>query len=113
MGGAVRNVGHIVLGDKYAPSSFRLYIGGEEKCTLNVGNAIFNGAIYAPQANLHYIGNTMIRGAVFAKKLTGIGNLMVGYAAPQPPPDSCPEPDPDQEPEPEPDPGEPDPPIVL
>jgi hypothetical protein len=102
-----------MLGDKFAPSSFRLYIGGEEKTTLSVGNAIFNGAIYAPQANLHYIGNTMIRGAVFAKELTGIGNLMVGYAAPQPPPDNCPEPDPDQDPEPEPDPEQPDPPVVL
>ncbi len=117
--GNVRNVGHIVLGDKYAPSSFRLYIGGNEKATINVGNAIFNGAIYAPEANLHYIGNTLIRGALFAKNLTSTGNLMIGYAAPNPQPDSCPEQDPDAEPEPEPqpepeqDPENPDPPIII
>jgi hypothetical protein len=121
--GDVRNIGHIVLGDKYAPSSFRLYIGGSDKATVNVGNAIFNGAIYAPEANLHYIGNTLIRGALFAKKLTGIGNLVIGYASPNPQPDDCPQPDPDSEPEPEPEPeqvpeNEPDPetsdpPIIV
>jgi hypothetical protein len=117
--GNVRNIGHIVLGDREAPSAFRLYIAGNEKATLSVGNAIFNGAIYAPSANLHYIGNTLIRGAVFAKELTGIGNLMIGYASPDAPPDTCPEQDPDAEPEPEPepepeqDPENPEPPIII
>ena len=88
--GAVRNIGHVALGDKFAPSAFRLYIGGEEECAINVGNQIFNGAIYAPKADLRYIGNTKIRGALTAKRVLGIGNLVVGYAAPDAPPTECP-----------------------
>jgi hypothetical protein len=119
----VRTIGHVVLGDKWAPSSFRLYIGGTEECAINVGNQIFNGAIYAPRAPLRYIGNTKIRGAVTAKTLLGIGNLVVGYAAPHQPPDQCEPPEADPDPpgndnppddgdDPPPD-DEEDPPVVL
>lgn len=114
--GAVRNIGHVALGDKWAPSSFRLYIGGEEECSINVGNQIFNGAIYAPKADLRYIGNTKIRGAVTAKSILGIGNLVVGYAAPDAPPEECPPTgdDPPQDPPTADDPpDDDDPPIVL
>jgi hypothetical protein len=117
--GAVRTIGHVALGDKWAPSSFRLYIGGEEECAVNVGNQIFNGAIYAPRADLRYIGNTRIRGAVFARSIHGTGNLVVGYASPDPPPDQCDPPDGGQEPpsgQPPADPpedGEDEPPVVL
>jgi hypothetical protein len=107
--GAVRTIGHVELGDRWAPSSFRLYIGGEEECAVNVGNQIFNGAIYAPRAVLRYIGNTQIRGAVFAKRITGIGNLEVGYAAPEPPPQDCPP----QGEDPPPDDDDGEPPVVL
>jgi hypothetical protein len=87
--GSVNTVGHVTLGDKSAPSSFRLYIGGEGLFELALGKNTFNGSIYAPKANLAYVGDTNIRGAVFARKLTGIGKLVLGYAAPQPPDATC------------------------
>jgi hypothetical protein len=89
--GSVRSIGHLDLGNKWDPSAFRLYIGGGDKATINVGNQIYNGAIYAPNAVVEYIGNTQIRGAITAKRLTGVGNLELGYAAPHCPVD---EPDP-------------------
>ncbi len=115
--GSVKNVGNIELGDKFAPSSFRLYIGGSESCQLSVGNGRFYGAIYAPEAELTYVGNTEIRGAVFARNFTGVGNMTIGYAAPHESPEECdpvevpPNPgDPgDGEPTPDPDPGDGDP----
>lgn len=112
--GAVRTIGHVVLGDKWAPSSFRLYIGGTEEAAINVGNQMFNGAIYAPRAPLRYIGNTNIRGALTARTLLGVGNLVVGYAAPDAPPDQCEPPGAEPEPDAElpPDEAE-DPPVVL
>jgi hypothetical protein len=104
--GSVRTIGHIDLGNKWDPSAFRLYIGGGEKGTINVGNQIFNGAIYAPAADIEYIGNTQIRGALTAKSVIGIGNLEIGYAKPE-----CPSEDPDPTPPPPPSTGEP--PVLL
>lgn len=106
--GAVRTIGHVDLGDRQAPMSFRLYIGGAEDATINVGNQLYNGSIYAPRADVHYIGNTNVRGAIFAKNIKGTGNLVVGHAAPQEPPSDCDPPDsdtPDDEPPPPPDDG--------
>ncbi len=104
--GSVRQIGHLDLGNKWDPSAFRLYIGGGDKGTINVGNQIYNGAIYAPDAEIEYIGNTQIRGAITAKRLTGIGNLEIGYAAPE-----CPVEDPD--PTPPPPPSDAEPPVLL
>ncbi|MBA2540209.1 MAG: hypothetical protein H0V17_11280, partial [Deltaproteobacteria bacterium] len=87
--GSVRTIGHVDLGNKWDPSAFRLYIGGGEKATISIGNQLFNGAIYAPTADIEYIGNTQIRGAITAKSILGIGNLEIGYAAPE-----CPQADP-------------------
>lgn len=104
--GSVRTIGHVELGNKWDPSAFRLYVGGAEPATLQVGNQIFNGAIYAPRSELTYVGNTQLRGAVTARAIHGIGNLEIGYAAPQ-----CPEEDP--EPDPPPPPSSDDPPVLL
>ena len=104
--GSVRQIGHLDLGNKWDPSAFRLYIGGGDKGTINIGNQIYNGAIYAPNAEIEYIGNTQIRGAITAKRLTGIGNLEIGYAAPE-----CPVEDPD--PTPPPPPSDAEPPVLL
>jgi len=104
--GSVRTIGHIDLGNKWAPSAFRLYVGGGETSTLSVGNQIFNGAIYAPRAELKYVGNTKIRGAVTAREIHGVGNLEIGYASPE-----CPSADPD--PTPPPPPSQEDPPVIL
>ena len=103
--GSVRTIGHIDLGNKWDPSAFRLYIGGGEKGTLDVGNQLFNGAIYAPHADIEYIGNTQIRGAITARTIHGIGNLEIGYAAPE-----CPG---DPDPTPPPPPSTEDPPVLL
>jgi len=104
--GNVRTIGHVDLGNKWAPSAFRLYVGGSDEATLSVGNQIFNGAIYAPRADLTYVGNTKIRGAVTAREIHGIGNLEIGYAAPE-----CPSDDPDPTPPPPPSPD--DPPVII
>jgi len=104
--GSVRTIGHVELGNKWDPSAFRLYIGGGQEATLDVGNQLFNGAIYAPHADLVYIGNTQIRGAITAHTIHGTGNLVIGYAAPE-----CPQDDPD--PDPDPPPSSEDPPVLL
>lgn len=112
--GAVRNIGHVELGDKQAPSAFRLYIGGDGEPSLNVGNQLFNGAIYAPRADLKYVGNTNVRGSIFAKTISGKGNLVVGGATPQEPPSGCDDPEvetPEEEPPPAPETDDP-PPII-
>ncbi len=112
--GAVRTIGHVDLGDKLAPSAFRLYVGGTDEASLNVGNQLFNGAIYAPNADLRYIGNTKVRGSLFAKSIVGKGNLVVGHASPTEPPEDCDDPEvetPEEEPPGPPD--SPDPPPIF
>lgn len=118
--GSVRTVGAMRLGSELEPGAFNLYIGGAEPLTVSVGLQIFNATIYAPQVDLHYVGATKIRGAVFANRILGVGLLTVGYAAPSVPPDLCQPPDdggdpPDDSDDPDPDdpPGEDDPPLVL
>lgn len=103
--GSVKTIGHVDLGNKWAPSSFRMYVGGSDPSTLSVGNQIFNGAIYAPRVDLTYVGNTKIRGALTARRVLGVGNLEIGYAAPE-----CPQEDP---PDPPPPPSQDDPPVIL
>jgi hypothetical protein len=110
--GAVRTIGHVSFGDKSDPSAFRLYIGGADTPTLSVGNEQFNGEIYAPRAMVRYIGNTNIRGSLFARALEGTGNLTICYAAPHDPDDDCDPPEVDPDPDPDPEDPE-DPPIVL
>lgn len=102
--GSVKTIGHVDLGNKWEPSQFRLYIGGSEEASLNVGNQIFNGAIYAPKADITYVGNTQIRGALTVHEIHGVGNLEIGYAAP-----SCPSTEPTA-PQPVP---EGEPPVIL
>ena len=110
--GAVRTVGHVSLGDRDDPSAFRLYIGGQDAPTISVGNEQFNGAIYAPRADLRYVGNTNVRGALFARSLIGVGNLTIGYAAPGNPTEDCDPPTIDEDPEEDPE-DDDDPPIIL
>jgi len=90
--GTVATVGNATLGDADDPSAFRLYVGGKGSMSLGVGNTTFNGAIYAPEAVLSYVGDTQIRGAIFAKELNAVGRLTLGYAPPREPGDDCPDP---------------------
>jgi len=112
VGGRVRTIGHVSLGDASDPSAFRLYIGGADAPTVSVGNKQFNGSIYAPRAMIRYVGNTNIRGSLFARELEGTGNLTIGYAAPLDPEEDCDEPEVDPDPDPDPEDPE-DPPIIL
>jgi hypothetical protein len=93
--GVVRTIGYVRAGEKSAPSAFRLYIGGGDRVSLEVGAEIFNGSIYAPTATIVYVGHTVIRGGLFAKDVTGIGNLEIRAAKPvAPDPGICGQPDP-------------------
>jgi hypothetical protein len=93
--GHVRTVGYIRTGEKSAPSAFRLFVGGSDTVTLSVGAQIFNGSIYAPTAVIAYVGHTVVRGGLFARRLTGIGNLVITGTRPvTPDPSVCAPPDP-------------------
>ncbi len=105
--GGVGSVGRVVLGDPDRPSAFRLYLGGEEPVQLGVGQSLIYGAIYAPEAQIAWVGQTKIEGALFAHSLDGVGQIDLGYASAvevEVPPGECPPP-----PEKPQDPGQPDP----
>ena len=106
--GNIATVGNTILGDASDPAAFRLYVGGKDTVALGVGNNRFNGAIYAPEAALAYVGDTQVRGALFAKRLDAVGTLTTGYAAPRDNDGDCPDPGEDDGPD-----GEPDGPIIV
>jgi hypothetical protein len=78
----VNTVGYAGLGDQTAPASFRLYVGGSAPVTLSVGAQWFHGSIYAPQANIVYVGDTHVAGGLFAHELVGTGQLVISGALP-------------------------------
>lgn len=81
--GSVRTIGNFLGGlpeNHAAAHSVRIYIGGDSDVSLDVvGNEVFWGGIYAPMADVHFIGNMIVKGALFARNVRGIGNLMVVY----------------------------------
>ena len=85
--GSVKKVGKLVQGEHphaTASRSLRLYIGGnsqETEVLQSTGQMVFEGAIYAPRADILYTGNVVIRGSVFAKNLIGRGHFLVMYDA--------------------------------
>ncbi|MFO0676954.1 MAG: hypothetical protein U0169_10485 [Polyangiaceae bacterium] len=81
--GTVKTVGYFSAGEKARPGAFRLYVGGADEVSVNVGAQIFHGAIYAPKATLKYVGHTVIEGGLFANTVTGIGNLELRSAHPE------------------------------
>ncbi len=80
--GKVENVGTWQVGGKTLAGVVRLYVGGQNPLVQSVGDKDFVGAIYAPTAPFELVGDTRIRGAIFAKSLTGVGHLLVDYAKP-------------------------------
>ena len=80
--GDVHTIGHMVYGEKHHPSAFRLYIGGSNKATLQVGNQVFRGSIYAPRARLAYIGRTRVEGSLLAGGLDSVGLLELYFSRP-------------------------------
>jgi len=78
------NVGFV--GD-VTTDAFRLYVGGDAVTT--VGTAMFHGALYAPRADVAYVGDATVVGSVFAYTIQGVGALTIEYGAPLAPPSSC------------------------
>jgi hypothetical protein len=81
--GSLRSVGNLIMGEKQAPASFRLYVGGSDPLMIAVGNAEYRGTIYAPTAPLTYVGRTVVRGGLFASTLNSAGLLEIGYYRPE------------------------------
>jgi len=100
--GNVRTIGHMVYGNKHHPSAFRLYIGGNKTATLQVGNQVFYGSIYAPWSRLAYVGRTRIEGSLVAGTLESVGLLELYFSRPvhNGSGDRCKPPDKKEEPEP-------------
>ena len=69
--GRVGSVGFIELGDPTDPSAFRLYIADGGRSPIQIGAEKINGAIYAPNATVTWIGYTRLNGAVLAKNVDG------------------------------------------
>jgi hypothetical protein len=80
--GNLRTVGHMLFGDKHHPAALRVYIGGGEKVTMQVGNQVFRGSLYAPNAALAYVGRTKIEGSLMARTLDSVGLLELYFARP-------------------------------
>ncbi len=86
--GNVRSVGHTQIATDGAPGAFRLYVGGNDAVEvqssgqlLSVGQQSIRGMIYAPEADLTFVGNTNIEGAIFARKLNGVGQFKINAAS--------------------------------
>ncbi|MHB8873251.1 MAG: DUF7305 domain-containing protein [Myxococcaceae bacterium] len=89
--GNVELVGDTSFGGE--PGRFRLYVGGGFPVAVAVGNQTLRGSLYVPEAEVSFVGDTRIEGALFAKRLSGVGTLdlrQAGLAAP--PPGTCGEP---------------------
>ncbi len=84
--GSIENVGEWKVGEGTLAGVVRLFISGGGSGLKMVGEKDFVGSIYAPQADLMLVGDTNIRGALFAKSLSGTGRLLVDYAKPAEPP---------------------------
>ena len=88
--GNVQSVGALVAGDASQPDAFRVYVGGSNDTSIQaVGTSVFYGAIYAPQANIQYVGDAHVVGAIFAKSILGVGSLTIDYGDQSAPPASC------------------------
>ncbi len=80
--GKIENVGSWKVGTGTLAGVVRLFVGGTDSLVESVGDKDFVGSIYAPTAAMELVGDTRIRGAIFARKLTGTGSLLVDYAQP-------------------------------
>ena len=76
--GRLETVGNIWVGGG-VPGAVRIYVGGEGGLLLTTGNTEFVASIYAPTADVEYLGNTDIVGAIFARHLDVVGNLKLAY----------------------------------
>jgi hypothetical protein len=79
--GGLRSVGLSANGSPEASSRLRIYVRGDAPVLLSVGAQAFYGAIYAPEAELAYVGATRIVGSLFARTLRGVGALSIEHGA--------------------------------
>jgi hypothetical protein len=82
--GAVRLMGFTPLGDRHSPSSFRLFVGGEDRLSISAGLQEFYGSIYAPAANIVMAGVTVVWGSLFAREVVSGGILAINHAGAAP-----------------------------
>ncbi len=85
--GSVASVGQAVAGSMDRAADFRLLIGGDDGVVLSVGTQPFFGHIYAPTAELSYVGDTQIYGSLFADRLSGVGRLTITHVSAAVPPE--------------------------
>ncbi len=79
IGGSLTTAGGVALGDYSHPEKFRLFVGGAGSTVATAGEQAWSGLIYAPQADIEFVGATEVHGAVFANSLTWGGALDVSY----------------------------------
>ncbi|MGO9000028.1 MAG: hypothetical protein ACLQVI_42420 [Polyangiaceae bacterium] len=77
--GVIASAGSVALGDPTNPGAFRLFLGGAGAVMATAGAQLWNGLVYAPQADVAFAGVTKLNGALFAKSLTWAGVLDVTY----------------------------------
>jgi hypothetical protein len=78
--GDVNLVGETSFGEA-GPGAVKLYVAGERTVSMVGGQKVI-GSIYAPAADLELVGETTFEGALFARNVTGVGQLHVTFAAP-------------------------------
>jgi hypothetical protein len=78
--GNIENVGEWKVSDTTLAGVVRLYVGGQGSQLSSVGSKTFVGSIYAPQTSFDLVGDTSIRGALFAGSISGVGHLSVDFA---------------------------------
>ncbi|MBL8953242.1 MAG: hypothetical protein JNK82_20860 [Myxococcaceae bacterium] len=78
--GSIENVGAWSVGEGTLAGVVRLFIGGDGSSIDVVGEKDFVGAIYAPTSDLKLVGDMNLRGALFAKSLSGTGHLLLDHA---------------------------------
>jgi hypothetical protein len=80
VGGQLSNVGDSMFSDTAHPGAVRLYLGSTGSVDLQVGSTEMNALIYAPKATLNVVGDTTIRGGIFADSLSGVGQVTIEYS---------------------------------
>lgn len=78
VGGSLQSVGALFT-QPPQPGAVRLYVAGGYQA---VGQQALALSVYAPKADLQFVGDTVIEGSVLARSLSAVGRLDVSYAAP-------------------------------
>lgn len=74
--GDVSMVGESSFGVGARPGAVRLYVAGERSVSL-VGGQEVVGSLYAPASDVDLVGETKFQGSLFARNVTGVGELTI------------------------------------